>query len=134
MSENIASSTWLGARPSFSQTSAYSASVRPRATASSSPGGDIAVTRSRGRPDALGRDVAGWDKAHRPEDDQAVLRPRERVHRVLGMRHEPEDVARLVADAGDVARRAVMIGRIAQDHLVGDGVEVGREVAAGRVL
>ena len=37
-SEYIASSTWLGAPPCFSQTSSYSARVRPRARASSTVG------------------------------------------------------------------------------------------------
>src|SRR5690349_8067622 len=113
MSENIASSTWLGARPSLSQTRAYSGSVRPSARASLS---------------------VGADKAHRPEDQQSVVGSRERVDGVLGVGHEPEDVARLVADTGDVARRAVVVLGVAQNDLVGDGVEVGRVVAAGRVL
>src|SRR3954451_17309946 len=99
MSENMASSTWLGARPSLSQTRTYSLSVSPRAIASSSDGAD---------------------KAHRAEDQEAVVRPRQRVDRVLGMGHEPEDVARLVADAGDAARRAVVVLGVAEDHLVGD--------------
>src|SRR4051812_47224536 len=113
MSENIASSTWLGARPSLSQTSVYSASVRPSAMASLSP---------------------GWDKAHRAEDQQPVVGPGERVDRVLGVGHEPEDVARLVADPGDVARGAVVVGRVAEHDLVVDRVEVRRVVAARRVL
>src|SRR4051795_8623896 len=108
MSENMASSTWLGARPSLSQTRAYSASVRPSATASSSDGAD---------------------KAHRAEDQQAVVGAGERVDGVLGVGHEPEDVARLVAHAGDVVGRAVVVGRVAQHDLVGDRVEVGRVVA-----
>ncbi len=37
-SEYIASSTWFGGRPCFSQTSSYSARVRPSATASSAVG------------------------------------------------------------------------------------------------
>src|SRR3954453_9142185 len=115
MSENIASSTWLGSRPSLSQTRRYSSAVRPRATASSSVGKSC-CTR------------------HRLEDRQAVGGAGERVDRVLGVRHEPEDVARLVAHAGDVALRAVVIGRVAQDDLVGDRVEVGVVVEAGRVL
>src|SRR5689334_5336152 len=106
MSENIASSTWFGARPSLSQTSSYSGSVSPRAMASLSDG--------------------SADKAHRPEDQQAVVGTRERVDGVLGVGHEPEDVARLVADAGDVVERAVVVGRVAQHDLVGDPVEVGR--------
>src|ERR1700755_2608363 len=107
MSENIASSTWFGARPSLSRTSAYSLSVSPSARASSS---------------------VGADKAHRPEDQQAVVGARERVDGVLGMGHEPEDVARLVADARDVPGRPVVVRGVAEDDLVGDRVEVGRVV------
>src|SRR4051794_37749183 len=107
MSENIASSTWLGVRPSLSQTRAYSSGVSPSATASSS---------------------VGEDTRHRAEDHEAVVRAGERIHGVLGMGHEPEDVARLVADAGDVARRAVVVARVAEHDLVGDRVEVGRVV------
>src|SRR3954467_11102732 len=113
MSENIASSTWFGARPSLSQTRSYSLSVRPSASASLSEGAD---------------------KAHRPEDQQAVVGAGEGVHGVLGVGHEPEDVARLVADAGDVVQRPVVVPRVAQDDLIGDRVEGGGVVAAGRVL
>jgi hypothetical protein len=59
---------------------------------------------------------------------------------VLGVRHQPEHVARRVRDAGDVARRAVEVvpGRVAQRDLA-VGLElvehrIGRPVAAGRVL
>src|SRR3954451_274161 len=112
MSENIASSTWLGARPSLSQTSAYSSRVSPRATASSTLGSDA-------------------NKGHRLEDGQPVGRSRERVDRMLGVGHEAEDVALVVAHAGDVALRAVVVARVAQDHVVLDRVEVGVVVAAG---
>src|SRR3712207_4256480 len=72
-SENMASSTWLGARPSLSTTSAYSSLVRPRATASSTDGsagldGDALTDRGL-------------------EELEAVGRTRERVDRVLGVRH-----------------------------------------------
>src|SRR4051812_19710350 len=115
MSENIASSTWLGARPSLSQTSRYSSSVRPRASASSSAGSNAGMR-------------------HRAEDHETVVGARERVDRVLGVGHEPEDVALLVAHAGDVALGAVVVDGVAQDHLAAvlQRVEVGRVEAAGR--
>src|SRR3954467_6161825 len=115
MSENIASSTWLGSRPSLSQTRWYSSAVRPRATASSTLGSNCCMR-------------------HRAEDGQAVRRAGQRVDRVLGVGHQAEDVARLVAHARDAALGAVVIGDVAQHDLLLDGVEVGRVVAAGGVL
>src|SRR3954470_18020173 len=130
-SENIASSTWFGGRSSLSQISSYSARVSPRASASSTPG----------RTPASGGDAPIDRLGHRREQLQPVGRGAgQLVDRVLGVRHEPEDVARLVADAGDVGRRAVRVGAvgIAQDDLAGSlhPVELpGRQVVApGRVL
>ena len=50
------------------------------------------------------------------------------LDRVLGVGHDPDDVARLVADAGDVAHRAV---RVAAD-VVGDHPALGLERVEGR--
>src|SRR3954449_10242022 len=96
MSEKTASSTSLGSRSIFAQMSSNSASVSPSASA-----------RSTVR------------MGHREEDLQAVGRAGERIDGVLGVRHEPEDVAGLVADAGDVVRRAVgvCVLRVAQEDL-----------------
>src|SRR4051812_36696514 len=115
MSENIASSTWLGSRPSLSQTRWYSSAVRPSAMASSTLGSNCCMR-------------------HRAEDGEAVGRAGQRVDRVLGVGHQAEDVARLVAHAGDPALRAVVVGGVAQDDLLAEGVEVRRVVAAGGVL
>src|SRR3954468_323583 len=93
---NIASSTSLGSRPSLSQASAYSSRVSPSATACSTPG-----TTATSDPNAGLR--------HRGEQLQPVLRAVQQVDGVLGMRHEPDDVARLVGHAGDVVLRAVRI-------------------------
>src|ERR671913_2069577 len=79
MSENTASSTSLGSRSIFSQMRSNSASVSPSASA-----------RSTVR------------MGHREEDLQPVVRSGERVDGVLGVRHQPEDVAGGVAHAGDV--------------------------------
>src|SRR4051794_8017440 len=102
MSENIASSTSLGARPSLVTISSYSASVRPRS-----------------RCFVSGGDAAGNVLADRLADGKALRRAREPVDGVLGMRHEAEDVAGGVARAGDVAQRAVGVlpRRVAQEHL-----------------
>src|SRR5436190_23932917 len=114
----MASSTWLGARPSLLQTSAYSSRVRPRATASS--------TEGRVSADAL--------TEHRFEEVQAVCRAGQCVDRVLWVGHQADDVAGLVAHARDVVLGAVRVlaGRVAEDDL--RRVEVRREVAARRVL
>src|SRR5919107_1093526 len=109
-SENIASSTWLGARPSLSRISSYSARVSPSATASSTPGSTP----------ASGGDAPIHRLGHRREDRKAVRRDAgELVDGVLGMGHQTEDVALWIADARDVAQRAVGIraGRVAQDDL-----------------
>ena len=47
------------------------------------------------------------------------VEPRQRVDRVLGVGHQAEHVAALVAHAGDVVQRAVEVlaGRVAQHHL-----------------
>src|SRR3954447_24242036 len=105
MSENIASSTSLGGRPSRSRMPSYSASVSPSSRACSSPGSDS--------------DVLLEVLMDRGEDLQAVDRAGERIDGVLGMGHEPEDVARRVAHAGDVAQRAVGVvaGRVAEQDL-----------------
>src|SRR3954471_11673446 len=110
----MASSTWLGARPSLSQTRAYSARVRPRATASS--------TEGRRSADTFAQD--------RLEQVQAVGRAGERVDRVLRVGHQPDDVAGLVAHARDVVLGAVGVlpGGVAQHDL--GRVEALREVAA----
>src|SRR3954451_5002324 len=115
MSENIASSTWLGSRPSLSQTRRYSSGVSPRETASSTLGSNCCMR-------------------HGAEEDQAVGRAGQRIDRMLGVGHQAEDVALLVAHAGDSALGAVVVGGVAQHDLVGDRVEVGRVVAAGGVL
>src|SRR5215212_4003491 len=105
MSENIASSTWLGSRPSLSQTCAYSPRVRPSATASSTVGSE-----------ALGGDALTNGAL---EQLQPVGRAGERVDGVLGVRHEADHVALGVGDAGDVVRRAVRVAvvRVAEDDV-----------------
>src|SRR3954470_22885798 len=130
-SENIASSTWFGGRSSLSQISSYSARVSPSASASSTPG----------RTPASGGD-APIDRLGHPREQLPPVGggTGQLVDRVLGVRHEPEDVARLVADAGDVGERAVRVRAVGipQDDLAGGlhPVELARwqVVAPGRVL
>ena len=80
------------------------------------------------------------DERGRLEQPEPVGRAGQRVDGVLGMRHQPDDVAGRVADARDVARRAVeaVAGRVAEHDLAVrlELVEhrVGRPVAAGLVL
>ena len=87
------------------------------------------------RPAFHGRD-------HRLEDHQAVGAAEHRLTRPLGVRHQADDVARLVAEAGDRRRRSVRIGRVA-DAPVGVGVaeddlpvglEPGDDVRLGEVV
>ena len=76
----------------------------------------------------------------RLEQLQAVGRAGQRVDGVLGMRHQADDVAALVADAGDVVERAVgVVARCVAEDDPALGLELGEhlrrgEVAAGRVL
>src|SRR5688500_16257457 len=114
-SENIASSTWFGARPSLSQTSAYSSRVRPRATASSTEG-------SARSGDAL---------THGALDQlEPVARAGEGVDGMLGVRHQADDGALGVRDAGDVVRGSV---RVAVRGVAEDDLHVG-ELVLGDVV
>src|SRR2546421_390189 len=88
-SENIASSTALGSRSSFSQISSYSASVSP-----SSRCRLMAVSDGNGGRQGL-------------EQPQSVGRARQPVDGVLGMGHEAEHIAGLVGHGCDVLLEAV---------------------------
>src|SRR5581483_2467099 len=108
-SEYMASSTWLGGAPCLAQISAYSAAVSPSACASASVGGSTSTSARPRAPTvpeprcsdspAL-RTAACSDThallhggAHRLEDAQAVGRATKLVDGVLGVGHQPEDVA-----------------------------------------
>src|SRR5436190_2541392 len=116
MSENIASSTSPGSRPSRSTRRVYSSGVRPSSTARAAWSGNEGAVKAL-------------------EELQAVGAARERVDGVLGVRHEPEHVALGVAHPGDVVLRpvGVVAGGVAQDHLL-LWHRVGRVEAAGGVL
>src|SRR5947209_17733636 len=132
MSESIASSTSFGSRPRRSRMSSYSLSVSPsarwRGSASAAmSGGDVlALTPADGLGD-------------RREELQPVDRAAERIDRVLGVRHQAEDVARRAAHPGDVVDRAVRVvpRRIPQHDLparVELGELLGRDVEATRTV
>ena len=62
---------------------------------------------------------AGAGRAQeRLEEHDAVGRAEQRIARALGMRHQPDDVAALVADAGDVVEAAVRVVDVAHDDAV----------------
>ena len=84
----------------------YSASVRP-----SSRCGAVSGAAHGDRRDG---------ERERLEQPAAVGGAGERVDRVLGVRHQPEHVALLVAHARDVVLRAVGVlpGRVAEHHLL----------------
>src|SRR3954452_4946839 len=116
MSENIASSTSPGSRPSRSTRRGYSSRVRPSSTARAAWSGNEGAVKAL-------------------EELQAVGAAGEGVDRVLGVRHEAQNVALGIAHARDVVLGAVGIVavRVAQDHLpLGHGL--GRVEAPGRVL
>src|SRR5947209_744571 len=131
MSDNIASSVIAGSRLSPATISSYSASVRPSSRwVAGAAWGAIGAELTPASDERAVGDVS----ADGLEDRQPAGRARQRVHRVLGMRHEPEDVALLVADAGDVVERSVGIlaGGVAQQHLL--GVQDPRQLLVGRVV
>src|SRR4051812_3655800 len=123
MSENMASSTSLGSRPSRSTMRAYSAGVSPSSTARAAcPGERLGVAGE----DAASGTVLGTgltrgqrqprrDATSAFEQLETVGAAGQRVDRVLGVRHQPDNVARGVADPGDVVLRAVgvLAGRVA---------------------
>ena len=141
-SEYIASSTRLGARPCLAHTSSYSARVSPSASASSTLGGASATAVDGGVRAVPQRTRALHREAHRLEDPQPVGGAADQlVDRVLGVGHQPEHVARLVAHAGDVVQRAVEVlaRRVAQHDLAArlaspSSVCSGGVVAPPRVL
>src|SRR3712207_2845401 len=110
-SENIASSTSLGSRPSLSMMSAYSSLVSPRATASSTVG--KSAVSDKGAHGGL-------------EEPQPVRRAGQLVDRVLRVRHEPHDVALGVRDAGDVVGRPVRVAVVGVAERDADLVELLR--------
>src|SRR5947209_8456597 len=110
----MASSTSPGSRPSRSTIRSYSESVRPS---------------WRWRLD--GEAVCDM-RSDRFEDLQAVRGTGQRIDRVLGVGHQPEHVAPLVADPGDVVLGPV---RILTLGIAEHGVHrVGRIEAPGGVL
>ena len=97
----------------LSQISSYSASV--------SPSSRCAAPRRHGAHAAAGEPAA--DSNSRPPSAE----PRERVHGVLGVRHQAHHVARLVAHAGDVVGGAVRVLAVARS-----GTPPGRSPRAAR--
>jgi len=77
------------------------------------------------------RHSSGIDQ--RAEDQCSVGRAEQRVDRVLGMRHQTEDVALGVQDAGHVGDRPIRVRavRVAESDLVGR-VEVREQLVVGR--
>src|SRR5215211_7757963 len=82
--------------------------------------------RRRGAP--VGARAGRLDE--RPEDECAVGRADERVDRVLGVGHQPHDVAALVADGSDVRDRTVRVVLVAKDDLAAR-LELREEVGVG---
>src|SRR5579884_3931144 len=109
MSESMASSTSPGSRPSRSTISSYSKSLRPSWRCLD---GDVLVDMC----------------SHRLEDLQPIDRAGESVDRVLGMWHQAEHVAGLVAYPGDVVLRAVRV--LARGVAEDDAHRLRGEVAA----
>src|SRR6266536_1165475 len=114
----------FGVRPRIAQARSNSSRLRPSSPANSAvtllP---IMLFRERGRLARMrpgrprsDRDAgASLQRAHQAvEEGAAVGSPQQRIGRVFGMRHQAEDRAALVEDAGDGAGRAVEIIRVAR--------------------
>src|SRR5947209_14858960 len=103
---NMASSTPFGSRPRRSTISAYSSSV--------SPSSRCRVLAAIG--ETLDEEAVANVRLDRLEDLQPVGGPGKGIDGVLGMRHQPEHVAALIADGGDVVLRAIRVvaGCVAQ--------------------
>src|SRR5947209_7000192 len=114
ISDSIASSTPFGSRSSSSTIRSYSRSVSPSSLWRLSNNSVIDL-----RPDRL-------------EGAQAVGRAGQWVDRVLGVRHQAEHIALLIAHAGDVILGpiGVLSGRITQQRVH----RIGGVIAAGGVL
>src|SRR5829696_2947480 len=101
----MASSTSLGSRASLSTIRSYSESVRPssrwrESAAAPGPGGEcLSISVISG---------IRWSE-EAAEYLEAVGRTGQSVHRVLRVRHQPEHVAGLVHDSGDVPRGSVRV-------------------------
>ena len=124
---NMASSTWLGSRPSFSRITvelvvgdAELAVQRLRLLGLFRGGRDRRHVAHH-RASALGGAVAAGRPAashsaraldERADQLHAVVAAQDRLGHPLRMRHQPGHVAGRVADAGDGPQRAVGVGRI----------------------
>src|SRR5687768_10260868 len=98
------SSVNVGVRPSIATSRSYSSLLRP---CSATSAGVIAGSPGRGATAATLRRHAGEDRLQKTD---SILGAEERAARALRMRHQPEHVALLVDDPGDVALGAVGIG------------------------
>src|SRR5512136_976322 len=107
MTEKMPSSTRFGSRPMSSTMSRYSSSVRlcwSRRLLSIMAGLFCGGGTAAGRTAPLQAEDDGL------EDPPAVGAAEDPLGSPLRMGHEPEDVARLVPDAGDGVERAVDVG------------------------
>src|SRR5215469_13723379 len=110
MTEKMPSSVRLGARPMIFRIRSYSSAVSP---CSATMSGVIAGSAAIGLP--LGglftmMPCSRKSLHHAPEHGASVGGAVQRLDRILGMGHQPQDVLGLVEDAGDSAGRAVGIG------------------------
>ena len=120
------SSVSVGWRPSMPTISSNSSRVRPwrSRTASDDMSGVMRTdSRRRARPRAAG--ARRVNQLHRRlQHHQAVGAAHGQLARPLGMRHQADHVARLVAQAGDVGHRSV---RVAVGGLTPRGVDVAEQ-------
>ena len=72
-------------------------------------------------------------REQRAQQHDAVVATEDGVAGPLGVRHQPDDVAGLVADAGDVVEAAVRVLHVADDDAV-VGPELGQRLGVAHVV
>src|SRR5215470_14967231 len=103
------SSTRFGARPRAWQTRVYSSGVSPWRAASTSVTGASMTSMSRRHRGCALQHTLAVRRTHGFEELQTVVAAQDLFCGVLGVGHEPEDVAAPIHDAGDVVERAVRV-------------------------
>src|SRR5436309_1191639 len=133
MTEYIASSVSVGRRPRIARMRWYSSSFSPSSANGCSASG-AAMADSTVSYDAIAsgtHETLQRGHEHRQPID---ARTGQWVDGVLGVWHEPDDVARLVADPGDVAAAAIRVDADITEHDPAGGLELVKRRVVGDVL
>ena len=89
--------------------------------------------RSTGRPRAQTPEPTRADSSSERTSGTPSALPKQVVDRPLGVRHQADDVASLIADAGDVVDRAIGVVDVAEDDPV-VGLQLGQRLGVTGVV